>query len=212
MQISSLNTALSFLAPNAKSAEARPVDNSSSQNQAYILDLSDSALQMMNSSAKDSSSADSINGIADDLGTTRLADDLKSLEKELSRVLLSRNIDPQANYEFSINANGRIEIKGEGANKAEIERIINENSDLSNHIRQTITKADTAASAEIQKKYAISIDDDDNKDDEEKKRILHEKAMAAQERISSLSGNFSMSCGQISVASLDFAAGFSFSL
>lgn len=212
MQISSLNTALSFLAPNAKSAEAHPFDNSSSQNQAYILDLSDSALQMMNSSAKDSSSADNIKRIADDLSTTSLADDLQSLGKELSRVLLSRNIDPQASYEFSINTNGRVEIKGEVANKAEIERVINDSSDLSRHIRQTITKADTAASAEVQKKYAISLDDEENKDDEEKKRILYEKAMAAQEQVRRLSGNFSMSGGQISVASLDFAAGFSFSL
>ena len=140
------------------------------------------------------------------------------MQKELQRILLSRNINISGKIDFSLDSSGRLTVSGDHPDKEHIEAILNDSSAgcFASEMKGLLNEAADKAQSEVSEKYKIALEDDDDEDDK-KKENEYEKQLRLQARmeqasrqITALSGNFSFENGSFSFPVLDFAAGFSF--
>lgn len=149
----------------------------------------------------------------DELSVTKQIEDV---QKRLSRMLLSHNINTSQEINFKMSADGRIVVDGATKDKEQIERVLNENSQFVNDVKSMLNNSHELATSKDQQKYSIALNEKDDEDEKkqetefEKQLRLHEKAVSFEQQLSNASGSFSFGGGKISVTTLNLAAGFSF--
>lgn len=196
-----INSVTSFLAPlNQSRASAEKAQNIEvgQTSGAYILDLSDTAKNMMAAKAADVRKSVS--------APANFDNQVKNAQKALTRLLLSHNLDPNADMDFKIE-NGRIVLNDkENPDKEAIERVLNENAPFLSEMQDVLNKAEVLAQEKLQTNYKIALEDDENKDDEEKKLALTQKMIEFSKQVASVANSFSVSSGTMSFASINMAS------
>ncbi len=202
-----------FATPRSPSS----AESSVAASDAYQLDLSEQALAYLDGSRPLSAVGSSpLNGL-NDTGET-FAEKNERLQKELQRILLSRNINISGKMDFSLDSSDRLTVSGDHPDKEHIEAILNDSSvgHFASEMKGLLNEAADKAQSEVSEKYKIALEDDDDEDDK-KKENEYEKQLRLQagmeqasRQITALSGNFSFENGSFSFPVLDFAAGFSF--
>lgn len=206
LSVSSLLQPLNGISHARQSNENSEAAANNSYNTAFVLDLSAKAQELM--SAGHTQQTDLSKPLNE-----RVKEQSAAVQNKMTRLLLSHNIDVNKNMDFEIDSAGNIRIRGEIENKETIERILNEDASFRGELKQLLSDASDLATQRIKDKYKIALktlDEDDDKDKEKKKLELQNKYIQAVQNIGKISENFSLDNGTLNIASLGFAAGFSF--
>lgn len=205
----------SFLQPLNGFGSAKPANdtaetaNAANSSAAFILDLSESAQQIMAAgNSNEAVPVDSGKSLSD-----RVKEQSEAVQDKINRLLLSRNLDINADMDFEIGADGKIKIKGDIANKKAIEAALNGDSSLGGELRQLLNDSSQLATQKLKEKYKVAVkalEEDDDKDKEKKKLELEQKYIRLVQQVGEISSDFSFSGGSLNIASLDFVNNFSF--
>lgn len=205
----------SFLQPLNGFGSAKPANdtaetaNAANSSAAFILDLSESAQQIMAAgNSNEAAPVDSGKSLSD-----RVKEQSEAVQDKINRLLLSRNLDINADMDFEIGADGKIKIKGDIANKEAIEAALNGDSSLGGELRQLLNDSSQLATQKLKEKYKVAVkalEEDDDKDKEKKKLELEQKYIRLVQQVGEISSDFSFSGGSLNIASLDFVNNFSF--
>lgn len=182
------------------------------KNDAYELNISNEAKNAYKASAADTMSRAAGKDLIAAAMPQDLKDKIKTMEEELSRILLSHNINTSKPIDFAFE-NGRVVVKGEHPEKEKIERVLNENKDLVNSIQKTLDEAAAYARDLAGQKYKVALkdkDDDEKETEYEKELRLKMRLAAVNKQIAEVSGDFSLSGGGVSMSSIAVANGATF--
>lgn len=187
--------------PNKDGAETT---NDSSNSDAFILDLSSQAQQMLAAgNSNEAAQVDTSKSLSD-----RVKEQSESVQDKITRLLLSRNLDINTDMDFEVDAGGNIKVKGDIANKEAIEQALNSDSTLGSELKQLLSDSSDLATQKIKEKYKIALktlEEDDDKDKEKKKLELQNKYIKMVEQVGQISNDFGFSGGSLNIASMDFA-------
>lgn len=205
----------SFLQPLNGFGASKPANdssetiNSSGQSDAFILDLSSQAQQMLAAgNSNEISQADTSKSLSD-----RVKEQSESVQDKITRLLLSRNLDINADMDFEVDASGNIKVKGDIANKEAIEEALNSDSSLGSELKQLLSDSSDLATQKIKEKFKVALkalEEDDDKDKEKKKLELQNQYIKMVEQVGKISNDFSFSGGSLNIASMDFANNLTF--
>lgn len=200
----------SFLQPLNGFGTSKPANdssetiNSSSKSDAFILDLSSQAQQILAASnSNEISQVNTSKSLSD-----RVKEQSESVQDKITRLLLSRNLDINADMDFEVDAGGNIKVKSDIANKEAIEEALNSDTSLGRELKQLLSDSSQLATEKIKEKYKVALkalEEDDDKDKEKKKLELQNKYIKMVEQVSQISNDFSFSGGSLNIASMDFA-------
>ncbi len=203
------NHILSSLSPKFSAGKS---ENNNNSEDGYILDLSNKAKEIIaqNNTSVNVQKSSSIVDLAKEVNSQ-----ISEVEKKITRLLLSHQISPKQKISFEIDTMGKIAIKGNTEDKEKIENILNQNSSLVSEIKQMLNSSSNLAMQKTELKYKASIkmiDQSDDEDKEKKKLELEQKYVQVMQNIRNISNQFSMSGGELSVESLSYANGLTFSV
>lgn len=217
MQISSVNSLWNaFSANGAASSKSAQYQSVEEKNEAYELALSDQAQAYM------ASGQSMMDRLSNPSFAQNLPEDLQNsmddIQERLNRLLVSRNLGTDETLEFTVDENGFIRLTSEHPDKEAIEQAINGNEEFVGDLKETLNKGRNYAASEANEKYVKLMNDEDDEDKEKKVKEneyerqlrLTEKVAKIQEQISSVSGNFSLQGGKLSLASVAMAQNMSF--
>lgn len=205
----------SFLQPLNGFGSAKPANdtvetnNASGSSSAFILDLSDQAQQIMAAgNSNEAAAVDTSKSLSD-----RVKEQSEAVQDKINRLLLSRNLDVNADMDFEIGVDGKIKVKGDIANKEAIEAALNGDSSLGNELKQLLNDSSQLATQKLKEKFKVAVkalEDDDDEDKEKKKLELEQKYIRTVQQVGEISNDFSFSGGSLNIASLDFVENFTF--
>ena len=205
----------SFLQPLNGFGSAKPANdtvetnNASGSSSAFILDLSDQAQQIMAAgNSNEAAAVDTSKSLSD-----RVKEQSEAVQDKINRLLLSRNLDVNADMDFEIGVDGKIKVKGDIANKEAIEAALNGDSSLGNELKQLLNDSSQLATQKLKEKFKVAVkalEEDDDEDKEKKKLELEQKYIRAVQQVGEISNDFSFSGGSLNIASLDFVENFTF--
>lgn len=205
----------SFLQPLNGFGSAKPANdtvetnNASGSSSAFILDLSDQAQQIMAAgNSNEAAAVDTSKSLSD-----RVKEQSEAVQDKINRLLLSRNLDVNADMDFEIGVDGKIKVKGDIANKEAIEAALNGDSSLGNELKQLLNDSSQLATQKLKEKFKVAVkalEEDDDEDKEKKKLELEQKYIRTVQQVGEISNDFSFSGGSLNIASLDFVENFTF--
>lgn len=216
MQISSVNNQKPILNVFGTSSQSKELQAKTfEKNEAYELSISEEAQQAYLAAKRSQmnrlSNPDVTGGAK---VSDKLQEQIDAMTKKLNRILLANGIDTSKDINLGVES-GKIIVKSNHSEKERIERILNDNEQFANEVHKTLADASLEAEGQVEEKKQARLkehveDDEDKKKQEnefERQLRITEKVINISNQIMAVSGDFSLSDGNISFASLTIAAG-----